>query len=102
MDHQKKAVKNEAAVEQLADILEPAIAIFSDAEVKEKFGDDDAPMVGIVVFIMKKYAKEIVQILASLDGIPYEEADYTTAEIIKKCLNIAKDDELMGFFSSLR
>ena len=101
-DHKRKQPRNEAAVEQLADILEPVVTIFSDPEVKAQLEDENRQIVKIIVFILRKYARELIQTLASLDGIAYEDADYTTGEIIQKCLSITQNEELMVFLSSLR
>lgn len=96
-----KQRKNEEAIELLADILEPATEIFTDPEITGAISNDHETLGKVVIKAVKKHAKAVVQILCAIDGIAYEEANYTAPAIISKVMEIIQDEELTGFFSSL-
>ena len=89
--------KNEQALDILADILEPAATIFSDKEVKEAFGTGDK-IKGIKT-VIKTHKKEIIEILAVLDGVPVAEYECNVLTFPVKLLEILNDTDLTNFFS---
>ena len=89
--------KNEQALDILADILEPSSKSFSDKEVKEAFGTGDK-IKGIKT-VIKTHKKEIIEILAVLDGVPVAEYECNVLTLPVKLLEILNDTDLMSFFS---
>ena len=60
--------KNEDAVEVIADIIEPLSVIFTDEEIKNEKNRMKA-----IAKALKKYKKEVIQILARIYGVPVNE-----------------------------
>ena len=89
--------KNADAIEMLADMIEPAIEIFTDEEIIDSFRND--PALKAATRLLKTHPDAVLRIICAYDGIPYEEADYTAIDLLKKVMNIVNDSELMGFFS---
>lgn len=63
-------IKGEEAIDVLAEILEPITMISSDEEVKAGFETNVAKCVSIA---LKKYKKEVLEILACVNGKSVEE-----------------------------
>ena len=91
--------KNEEALDVLADILEPASAIIADEKVREIF-NSDAPKVKLAAYVVKHYKKEIIQILARLDGMTPETYHFTLLQLPGKVLELVNDPELQNLFMS--
>lgn len=95
-------IRGEDAIEILGDVLEPAIVILSDEEVKDAFKGEDN-RVKCVTLILKKHKHEIVEILAALEQVPVEQykdrVNVFTLPI--KVLEILNDKDLTDFLSSL-
>lgn len=89
--------KNEQALDILADILEPSSKIFSDKEVKKAFETGDK-IKGIKT-VIKTHKKEIIEILAVLDGVPVVEYECNVLTLPVKLLEILNDTDLTSFFS---
>jgi len=93
--------KGEQALDILADLMEPAVAIMGDKEVVELYRSG-APKIKIIKSAIKNHKKEVVEILALLDG----EDPETYVEKINiltlpmKLLDIFNDRELMDLFQS--
>ena len=62
--------RNEAAIELLADILEPATKILADEKIKELI---NGPRISLIKYVLKNHKSEIIEILAIMDGVPVEE-----------------------------
>ena len=88
--------KNEAAAELLADLIEPASVLFGDADIKAALKDSKISGVKVA---MKKHSKELIDILAIIDGIPREEYDVNAMQIVAKTLAILSDSDLMSAFT---
>lgn len=90
--------KNEEALDLLVEILEPVSTVFSDEEVavayKEK-GKLEAIKVAI-----KNHKKEVLEILALLDGKDPEKYEISFLALPIKLLQILNDPELADLFSS--
>ena len=89
--------KNEAAAELLADLIEPASVLFGDEEIRNAL--KESKIAGIKV-AMKKHGKELIDILATVDGVPREEYSVNAMQIVSKTLAILSDSDLMAAFSS--
>lgn len=92
--------KNEQAIEILADIIEPATAILNDDEIKTVYNREGSKIFDVAKAIMKRHAKEIVEILARLDGCEPPEYECTVFTLPAKIIELMNDKELISFFSS--
>lgn len=90
-------IKDEDALDVLADILEPASEIISDERTKEAFEEKD--MLKLSKTIIKNHKKAIIEILARLDNVPVEEFHCNFFTLPKKVLEIISDADLVDFFS---
>ena len=91
--------KNEEAIELLADIMEPVSEILADEEVKNTYRSG-ANKVTLVKVILKHHSKQVVDILAVLDGVPREEYECNAITLPVKLLELLNDKELVDFFQS--
>lgn len=91
-------IKGEKALEVLADLIDPATAIMADAEVKKAY-DMNKNVLQLAKVILKRHPKEVVAILAALDGVPVEDYEVNIVSLPKKLLEILNDEELQQLFS---
>lgn len=91
--------KNEAALDLLVDIAEPAAEIFADKEISEALKRGDKK-IAVVKNAIKNHKKSVIEILAVLDGIPVEEYSCNVFTIPVKLLEILNDKDLIEFFTS--
>lgn len=91
--------KDEEAIELLADIMEPTAAIFADDEVVKEYRGGNT--MAAIQKALKKHAKKIMQIMATIEGVPLSEYHCNVLALPKTILEIISDPELQGFFSSL-
>lgn len=94
-------IKGEAALDVLAEIIEPAVEIMADPIIKQ-LAADDAPKIKFLKPIIKGHKKEIIQIMAALDGMdPGEyEKHINLFSLPAKVLEILNDPELVSLFTS--
>lgn len=91
--------KNEAALDLLVEIMEPASELMSDNEAvallySKKPGDR---MKGVTQMI-KAHERAVIQILAALDGVPVDQYECGFFTLPTRLLEILNDKELLGFF----
>lgn len=91
--------ENEEALDLLAELIEPATAICTDKKVVELFKQKDRKLASVVKVIIKNHKKEIIEILAALDGVPVEKYKVNVLTLPAKVLEILNDDDLVNFFS---
>ena len=91
-------IKGEAALDLLADIIEPAAEIMSDPEIKVLVGAKDKP--AIIKRIIKNHKASIIEILAAIDGVPADGYDVNVFTLPIKLLELFNDPELINFFTS--
>lgn len=91
--------KNEDAIEVLCDILEPTATILADEEMR-KAVNKGCNNITAVKLAIKNHSKEVIQILARLDGIEVKDANYNVITITTKLLEILNDKEFTDFFLS--
>lgn len=89
--------KGEQALDILADIVEPAAAIFADPDVRKIF-ESGQPKLKAVKVIIKTHKREVMDILAALDG--EDPATYNPGlfTLPLRLIEILNDPELMSFF----
>lgn len=90
-------VKNEDALDLLADIIEPAAEIMADKKVQELVKAKNKG--AIIKALIKDHKKSIIEILATLDGVPVEEYEVNLFTLPMKLLEILNDKELVNFFT---
>ena len=90
--------KDDEALDLLADIIVPASTIFADKQVKDAFKSQNKLKAAKVV--IKNHKKEIVEILARLDGVSAEDYHCNVFTLPVVVLQILQDKELVDFFSS--
>ena len=91
-------LKGEAALDFLADIIEPASKIMTDPEVKKL--TEERNRVAIIKKLIKNYKPEIIEILAALDGVPADKYEINVFTLPVKIIELINDKELLSFFTS--
>ena len=92
-------IKNEQALDTLADILEPASEILADEQVKE-ITKSGQPKLKLAGYIIKNHKKAVIEILARLDGCDPANYSFTLLSLPKKVMEILTDPELADLFTS--
>lgn len=94
--------KNEEAIELIADILEPFQKIFSDKRVKTAYqkGRKDGSMMPAITTALKHHSKEVLTILARIDGVPLEEYEISAIVLPAKVMELLNDPQLTALFPS--
>lgn len=64
--------KGEEAIDLLADIMEPLALILADSEI-QKLVKSRSPYIKYVKVALKNHKKEVIEILAMIEGVPFEE-----------------------------
>lgn len=91
---------NEEALDMLAEILEPCSEIFSDPELKKAY-EGGASYVKLIKIAIKSHKKAIIEIMATLDGVPVEEYKCNMLTLPLNLFEILNSGELTPFFQSL-
>lgn len=89
-------LKNEQAAEMLADLIEPAAAIFTDTEIREAL--KESKMAGVKL-AMKKHSKDLIDLLAAVDGADRETYTVNAMQIVSKTLKMLSDKDLIQAFT---
>ena len=87
--------QGEAALDILADLIEPAGEIMSDKEIGEVFKENRFKAIGLAI---KNHKKAVMQILAALDGVPVEEYKCNVFSLPVKILELLNDPEMIQLF----
>lgn len=90
-------IKGEQALEVIAEIIDPLTMILADEEVKEAAGKAKIDAIKIV---LKKYPKQIIYILALLNGENPETYEPSLLVLPKMLIEITEDEEFKQVFSS--
>lgn len=89
--------RDEEALDLLADLLEPAETIFSDKDVQSA---NSKSMWKAVKVAIKKHKKEVMEIMATLDGVPVEDLHINVLSLPIKVMEVISDKDLVNFFVS--
>lgn len=94
-------IKGEAAIETLANLLEPVTEILADPDIKDAV-EKKKPKLIIAKVLLKKHKKKIIEILAIFNQKTYEQyvKDTTLASILVETIDMLNDEDLMAFFNS--
>ena len=90
---------NEKKLEQFADLLEPFSEILADSEVSELLQNSEKPVKAISKAI-KLHKKEVISILATLDGVSPDEYKFNAFIVTRKLLNLLNSPEIKELFIS--
>lgn len=90
--------KGEDALELLADILEPTAIILKDQSVWE-LAKKSRP-IDCVTYVLREYKKEIIQIMAAMDGVSVDKYECNVFTLPSKLLEITNDEDMKTFFNS--
>ena len=90
--------RNEEALDLLADIIEPCVIVFGDPDFIQAAKSKD--VTGTIKFLLKNHQKSVIQILATLEGVPVDEYECNLATLPVTLLQIVNDSDLMDFFKS--
>ena len=88
--------QGEAALDILADLIEPAGEIMSDKEIWEVFKKNRFKAIGLAI---KNHKKAVMQILATMDGVPVDEYKCNVFSLPVKILEILNDPSLVQLFT---
>lgn len=88
--------QGEAALDILADLIEPAGEIMSDKEIGEVFKENRFKAIGLAI---KNHKKAVMQILATMDGVPVEEYKCNVFSLPVKIMEILNDPDIVQLFT---
>ena len=89
--------KDDAALELIADIIEPATEILADPAIKEAFSRSKMAAIKVAI---KSHKNAIREIVARLDGKNPEEYHFTALSLPVKLLSMFNDPDLQQLFTS--
>jgi hypothetical protein len=87
--------KNEEAIEVIADIMMPLSVIFTDEEIKKEKNRMKA-----IAKALKKYKKEVIQILARIDGVPVDKYECNAITLPIKVVEVLNEPDIQDFLIS--
>ena len=87
--------QGEAALDILADLIEPAGEIMSDKEIGDVFKENRFKAIGLAI---RNHKKAVMQILATMDGVPVDEYKCNVFSLPVKILEILNDPEMIQLF----
>lgn len=91
-------IKGEQALDVLADILEPAARIISDDEIEKAYRSGQK--LKAVKIAIKNHKRDVIAILAIMDGEDPETYEPNVLSVPIKLLEILNDPDVMGLFLS--
>ena len=89
--------KDDAALELIADIIEPATEILADPAIKEAFSRSKMAAIKVAI---KNHKSAIKEIIARLDGKTPDECHFTALSLPIKLLSMFNDPDLQQLFTS--
>lgn len=93
-------LKNEEALDLLADIIDPVAAIMQDEGFVKLARDKTTKKIQLVKYMLKNHASHIVEIFAICEGVPVSEYKGTILSMTKGLLDMLNNKELVDFFTS--
>ena len=87
--------QGEAALDILAELIEPAGEIMADKHLGEAFKENRFKAIGMAI---KNHKKAVMQILATMDGVPVDEYKCNVFSLPVKILEILNDPEMIQLF----
>lgn len=90
-------IQGERALDVFADILEPGAVILGDENVKELFRA--GKRLPAISHAIRSHKKEVIEIVAALDGVKPEEVKVNLLTLPIKLLELLNDPEVISLFS---
>lgn len=90
--------KGEEALDIIVDLLEPMTKIMSDKEIAQAY--QEVSKLEAIKIAIKNHKKEVIEILAILDGADPKEYEVNIFTLPVKLLEILNDPELVKLFGS--
>ena len=87
--------QGEAALDILADLIEPAGEIMSDKEIGDVFKKNRFKAIGLAI---RNHKKAVIQIMATMDGVPVNEYKCNVFSLPVKILEILNDPDMIQLF----
>lgn len=89
-------IKGEAALDVLADILEPATEILTDEEIKAATEDKNVKLIQIAKIAIKKHKRAVIEILAAVEQEDPDEyiKKVTVLTVPMKFIELLQDENL--------
>lgn len=88
--------QGEAALDLLADLIEPAGEIMSDKEIGDVYKENRFKAIGLAI---KNHKKAVMQILATMDGVPVDEYKCNVFTLPVKILELLNDPDIVQLFT---
>ena len=88
--------QGEAALDILADLIEPAGEIMSDKEIGNVFKKNRFKAIGMAI---KNHKKAVMQIMATMDNVPVDEYKCNVFTLPVKILELLNDPSLIQLFT---
>lgn len=88
--------QGEAALDILADLIEPAGEIMTDKEIGEVFKKNRFRAIGLAI---KNHKNAVMQIMATIDGVPVEEYKCNVFTLPVKILELLNDPDIVQLFT---
>ena len=89
--------QGEAALDILADLIEPVGQIMSDKEIGDVFKENRFKAIGLAI---RNHKKAVLQIMATMDGVSVGEYKCNVFTLPAKVLQLLNDQELVQLFTS--
>lgn len=90
--------KNEEALDILADLLDPSAVILSDNDIRDAWESNNRLLA--IKIAIKNHKKEVIDILAIMEGVPRDEYKCNVITLPARLLEILNDEDLIAFFKS--
>ena len=88
--------QGEAALDILADLIEPVGEIMSDKEIGEVFKENRFKAIGMAI---KNHKKAVIQIMSTMDGVPVDEYKCNVFTLPVKIMELLNDPALVQLFT---
>lgn len=88
--------QGEAALDILADLIEPAGEIMSDKQIGDVFKENRFRAIGLAI---KNHKNAVMQIMATMDGVPVEEYKCNVFTLPVKILELLNDPDIVQLFT---
>lgn len=93
-------MKGEDAIDKLADILVPLTNIINDTEIRKQFNTENRKVIELVQYILKNHKKDIVEVMAVLDGTTPDKYKCNVLTLPKELIELLNDKEVNELFTS--
>lgn len=90
--------QDDEALDLLAELIEPVANVFGDKEIAQNFRKNN--MAQVVKLACKNYKKDLVHIMATLEGVEDKDFHYNVVTFPKLVLQVLNDPIFKDFFSS--